>query len=199
MLEFIKKTVLGGVVFMVPVVALVIVIGKALQLSAKLAVPVASALGFDTIAGIAAAELLAVGFLVLICFLAGLAAQTGRARAWVRSLEENILEKIPAYQLLKTKAESALDLENSEDLQTVKVRFDDAWQLAFEMERIAGGEVVVFQPGAPDPWSGSVCVVSADRVTKLDMPVKTAVGLMKRLGRGSADVLPGPEFGTAAQ
>ncbi len=196
--NFIRSTVLGGVVFLVPVIALLVVIAKALQLISKVAAPLANALGLQSVAGMAAAELLSVILLVLVCFLAGLAAKTSRARNFVQSLEDNILEKIPTYQLLKTKAQSALDLENSKDLQAVRVRFDDAWQLAFEMQRIEGDEVVVFLPGSPDPWSGSLCVVAADRVTKLDMPVKTAVNLMKRLGRGSAEVLPGQEIGAPA-
>ena len=68
-------------------------------------------------------------------------------------------------------------------------RFDDSWQLVFEIERLADGKVVVFLPGSPDPWSGSVCVVSDDRVTPLDLTVNSAANLMKRLGRGATDTL----------
>ena len=190
MLNFIKTTVLGGMLFLVPVIALIFVVGKALQLSAGLAAPIGELLGIETVAGVAVVEVLAVGVVVLICFLAGLAAKTSRARRWVRSLETNILEQIPTYHLLKTQAQSMLAFENSKDLQTVKVQFDDSWQLAFEMARIAGGDVVVFLPGAPDPWSGSICIVTADRVTKLEMTVQQAVKMMKSLGRGSAGTLP---------
>ena len=187
MLRFIKTTVVGGILFLVPIVAFVVIIGKALQITHKIAAPIAGLLGVDTIAGIAAAELIGIGILVLICFLAGLAAERPRVKQWVQSLEANVLGKIPAYELLKTKAESALDFENSKEMRTVKVRFDDSWQLAFEMERIEGGNVVIFLPGAPDPWSGTVCVVTEDRVTPLDMTVKAAVTLMKRLGKRSTE------------
>jgi len=190
MLSFIKTTVLGGMLFLVPVVVLIAIVGKGLQLTSALAAPIGELLGVDTIAGVAVVELLAVGVLVLICFLAGLVAETPRAKRWVRSLEENLLEKIPTYQLLKTKAQSALEFENSERLQTVKVRFDDSWQLAFEMRRTDSGDVVLFLPGAPDPWSGSICIVTADRVEKLDMTVRAVVKLLKSLGRGPIEAPP---------
>jgi hypothetical protein len=57
--------------------------------------------------------------------------------------------------------------------------------LVFEIERLADGKVVVFLPGSPDPWSGSVSMVTHDRVTLLDMTVKSATGLRKCLGRGT--------------
>ena len=55
----------------------------------------------------------------------------------------------------------------------------------FVKTTILGG--ILFLPGSPDPWSGSVCVVTDDRVTPLEITVKSATKLMKRLGRGSTD------------
>ena len=107
----------------------------------------------------------------------------------LKTLESNLLDKIPAYELLKAKAHSALSPEEINDLVPVVVRFDDSWQLAFKIERSSDGKVVIFFPGLPDPWSGSVCMVTDDRVTPLDMTVKAAADLMKRLGRGATDTL----------
>jgi uncharacterized membrane protein len=193
MVRFFKTTVLGGVLFLVPIVAFIVIFGKALQITHKIAEPLAELLGVDTIAGIAVVELIGIAILVLICFLAGLAAEWPHVKQWVQALEANVLGKIPAYELLKTKAESALDFENSEEMRTVKVRFDDSWQFAFEMERIEGGDVVIFLPGAPDPWSGSVCVVTEDRITPVDMTVKSTVDLMKRIGKESAEAKVDPK------
>jgi uncharacterized membrane protein len=72
----------------------------------------------------------------------------------------------------------------------VEIRY--MWQLAFEIQHIEGGKIVVFSPGAPDPWSGSVGVVTEDRITPLDLTVKSAAGIMKRLGKGSTEALPDP-------
>ena len=189
MLRFLKTTVLGGILFLVPIIIFIAIIGKALEITNKLAIPIAELLGVDKIVGIAVAELLAIGILVLVCFIAGLAAKTLHAKKFVQSLETNILEKIPAYELLKAKTQSVLKPEETEGMSPVTARFDDSWQLAFEIERIESGKVVIFLPGAPDPWSGSVCIVTQDRVSPLDLTVKSVVDLMKRLGKGSTDSL----------
>lgn len=189
MLRFIKTTVLGGILFIVPIVIFVAIIGKALALANKIAMPLANLLAIDAIGGIAVAHLLALVILILICFIAGLAAKTSSAKKIVRSLEVNFLEKIPAYELLKAKTQSVLTPEEMQNIRPALTRFDDSWQLVFEIERLADGKVVVFLPGSPDPWSGSVCVVTDDRVTPMDIPVQAVVTTMKRLGRGSTDTL----------
>lgn len=192
MFRFLKTTVLGGIVFLVPIIIFIVVVGKALELTYQLTTPLAALLRTDSDTDPTVARLLALAVLVLICFVAGLLAKTALAGEFVRFLEVNILDRIPAYALLKTKAESVLSAEDAESLRPVLARFDDSWQLALEVERIAGGKVVVFLPGAPDPWSGSVCILTDDRVTTLDITIKSAAALMKRLGKGSADVLREP-------
>jgi uncharacterized membrane protein len=189
MFGFIKTTVLGGLLFLIPIVFIGVIISKALEVTNKLSAPLSSLLPINSIGGFAVAQFLALVILVLISFLAGLAARTALAGKFVRILETNVLEKMPAYTLLKSKAESVLHPEDMGGMCAVLARFDDSWQLAFEIERIEGGKVMVFLPGAPDPWSGSVCVMTEDRITPLDLTVKSAADIMKRLGKGSNTVL----------
>lgn len=192
MFRVLKTTVLGGIVFLVPIIIFIAVIGKALELTHKLTTPLAGLLLADAAADPAVAQLLALAMLILICFVAGLVAKTALAGKLVQALEANVLDKIPAYALLKTKAESVLSFEDAASMHPVLARFDDSWQLALEIERIEGGKVVVFLPGAPDPWTGSVCIMTDDRVTPLDITIKSAGILMKRLGKGSAEALSEP-------
>jgi len=189
MIRFFKTTILGGILFLVPIVIFFTIIGKALDLSSLIAVPLTKRLFVDSVGGFAVVHVLAAALLITICFIAGLAAKTTVAKKLVTVLEKNVLEKIPAYELLKAKTQSVLTPEEIKTLRPAITSFDDSWQLAFEIERLADGKVVVFLHGSPDPWSGSVCVVTADRVTMLDVPVPAAVNWMKRLGRGATDIL----------
>ena len=136
-------------------------------------------------------HLLAFAVLVLICFLAGLAARTVIARKLVETLESNVLSKLPAYALLKAKTQSMLSPEDVEGMTPVVARFDDSWQIAFEIERIQDDKVAIFLPGAPDPWSGSFCVMTADRITPLDLTIPLAAKIAKRLGKGANDAMRG--------
>lgn len=189
MVQFIKTTILGGIIFLIPIVLFIAIFGKAIKITGKLAIPIAGLMGFDAFAGMVVSEIVAVAILVLICFLAGMAAKTPFANKMMRSLEAGILEKIPVYGFLKAKITSVLSPEEAEKTRSVLVRFDDSWKLAFEIERLDGGNVVIFLPGAPDPWAGEVCVVNEDRVTKLNLTVKSTVQLLKRLGKGSCEAI----------
>ena len=189
MLRFIKTTVLGGILFLVPVVIFIIVTGKALQVIDKVATPMATLLPIETVGGLAVVQLITVGLLILICFLAGLAARTTTARGLVQSLETNVLDKIPAYALMKAKTGSVLTPEDTRDMLPVLVQFDDSWQVGFEVEKMGDGKSLIFLPGVPDPWSGSVCVVTAARLQPLPLNIKEVSDLMKRLGKGSSEAL----------
>ncbi len=190
MLKFLKTTVMGGILFLVPIVIFIVFVEKALQITHKLAAPLAAHLSTISLSATVVVELLGIFILVIFCFLAGLAAKTAGAKRFSESLELNVLEKIPAYALLKTKTNSFLKPEDADNIVTVLVQFDDFAQIAYEVERLKDGQVVLFLPGSPDPWSGSVCVVTADRITRLDLPIKSAAILLKKLGKGTTDVWP---------
>ena len=192
MLRFLKTTILGGILFLVPIIIFIVFVDKALQIITKLAAPLAGHLNIGSVRGTVVVELLTIGILVMICFIAGLAAKTTGAKKFSQFLEINILEKIPAYALLKTKTQSVLNPEDIDNLTVVTARFDDSWQMAFEIERLKNGSVVIFLPGSPDPWSGSVCVVTDDRITPLDLTIKSATKIMKKLGRGTNDIWQDP-------
>lgn len=189
MLKVIKTTIMGGILFLVPIAIFIAVIGKGLEFTGAIARPMADVLPVNMVGGVAVAHVLAILLLLLICFLAGLIARAAIARKAVDALEANVLSRVPAYALLKTKTQSMLSPEDIEGMSSVIVRFDNSWQIGFEIERVQDGKVALFLPGSPDAWSGSVCVVDEDRVTPLDLPVAAVAKMAKQLGKGARDVL----------
>ena len=189
MFRFLKTTVIGGIVFLIPIVIFAMIITKALELTNKLAVPLSAILPIDSIGHVAVVDLLALIIILLICFIAGFAAKTAFARKHLSLLESKVLSKFPAYDFLKSKIYTVLQAEEVEGIKPVLVRFDDSWQIAFKVENIPGGTSAVFLPGAPDPWSGSVCFVTEDRIQSLDAPLPDIIRTLKRLGKGSSEQL----------
>ena len=149
MLKLIRTTIIGGIIFLIPIAILVAVVGQGLKIAGAIAKPVAAVLPVDMIGGVAVAHVLAIVLLLVICFIAGLLARVALARKAVRALEANVLSKLPAYALLKTKTQSMLSPEDIEGMSAALVRFDDLWQIGFEIERIEGGKVALFLPGCP--------------------------------------------------
>ena len=184
-MKFIKTTIIGGLVFMVPVVIVAVVVGKAIEIMTLVAKPMGNRIPVDSIGGVAVGNLLALLGLALLCFVTGLIAKSKTAKKVYRSLDSTLLA-IPGYAFVKGFTDSMTNSqETAKFLIPVFVRFDDHEQLGFEVERLKHGKVVVYLPGAPNPWSGSVVYFSEDRVKQLDMTMAQAINNVRYLGRGS--------------
>ena len=198
---FIKTMVLGGLLFLFPLVIVTAVVGKAFQVMRRVAEPLARVLPADSVsdvipadsaAEVAVVDLLAMVAILVGCFAAGLVARSELGRRVYQKADANVMGLIPGYALLKERFTSAVGHEDRHRaLKTVLVRLDDQSQIAFEVERVAGQQVAVFLPGAPDPWSGVVVLVDEARVTPLDLETFAAERLLKNLGRGTGAVLGG--------
>ena len=185
-MQFIKTTLIGGLVFLVPIVIVVFIVGKAFQIMMVVAKPMSDWIPVDSVGGIAMANVLALAAIVLSCFIFGVIARSAPAKNINRGLN-SILIAIPGYALVKGYAESMdRSAEKAKSFIPVLARFDDYSQISFEIERTPNGNVAVYLPGAPNPWSGAVVYVEANRVEKLDMSVSEAVKNIEQLGHGSS-------------
>lgn len=120
--EFLKATLVGGVMFLVPVVLLLVVLGKALQFAGTVAQPIARMLPVSHMGGVAVATLIAAAILLLIALLAGLAARTQPGRRVTHWFEESILGGIPQYRMVKSMAEGLTQIESGAGLQPILMR-----------------------------------------------------------------------------
>ncbi len=185
-MQFIKTTILGGVIFLIPFVVVIAVLGKAHQIMMLVAEPMSDWIPIEEVGGIALANVLALVAIVMSCFLFGLMAKSVPAKKIYRTVDAT-LASVPGYAFVKGFADSiSRSEEHAKSFIPVIARFDDSAQISFEIERTPEGTVVVYLPGAPNPWSGTVVHLEQSRVEKLDMSVADAVKSIQSLGRGSA-------------
>lgn len=187
--RFVGTTVIGGVIFLIPFIVVVVVLGKALEIMRHVAQPLSAFIPVDSIGGVALANLVAAALILLLCLVAGLAARAEISGRLVGFLEERVLSRIPVYHFAKGMAASIVQVEDAQEMKTVLARFDDCAQIAFEIERMTDGNVVVYLPGAPNPWSGTISIMAAERVTPLDVPMVAAVQNIKQLGKGAHELI----------
>lgn len=184
--QFIKTTILGGLIFLVPLFVVTIVLAKAHGLMVKVAKPFSALIPLDSIGGVAIANILAILAILLCCLIVGIIAKGDAAKRLLKSTEEKLLV-IPAYAFVKGVTDSLINSEEAaKAFIPVIVKFDDNAQIAFEIERTERGNVVIYLPGSPNPWSGSVGYFEEDRVERLEMSVPDAINNIRHLGRGSA-------------
>jgi uncharacterized membrane protein len=184
-MKTLKTTILGGLLFLVPLVVLIFILAKAFELSRAVAVPMGRIFPMDRIAGVALADILALGLILAISYLAGLAARGKVLVKPVARIERFLITVVPGYAVLKSTLAGLMGDNSAESLlQPVLIRLDDFHQIAFEVERL-DNRSVVFLPGAPSAWSGSSVIVDADRITYLSAPPHQVTGLLRVLGRGT--------------
>ena len=152
--QFVRTTIVGGLLFLAPIVVLLVILAKAFEYAKKglNGIFVYFPAAYELSAG--AATALSVAIVALVCFLAGLLARTVPAQHIVNALESSVLSKIPAYEYLKQESASALGAAQSTDLPVVFVPMEGGWQLGLQTEPLGDGLVPIFVPGAPNPHSG---------------------------------------------
>jgi uncharacterized membrane protein len=186
---FLRATLIGGILFLLPIAVLAIVIGKAQELASYIVAPLASRIAMKSMAGISTGTILAIGLIVFFCLLVGLFARTRLAPKIVEWLESGFLYNLPGYDFFKGISESLMGYGTGYDYPVVLARLEEAWQIGFLMERLGSGHYAVFVPGAPNVWSGSVYLMTEERFQRVDISRLEAVKCLRRHGIGASGLL----------
>jgi len=187
--DFIKSMIVGGIVFFIPLIILIVILQKAFQLSAVLVVPIIKLLNVTQIFGIGAEIIISIILILFLLYMGGLISKTSAAKKIISKLEDNLLSKVPGYDLIKKTSESFAGFDAENSLTTVLARIEDAWQLAFLIEEMEGENYAVYIPGTPNPLSGSVYFLEKERIKKTTIPMKDAMKCLRGLGSGSNNLL----------
>lgn len=186
---FFKTTILGGLIFLLPLILLITLLGKAVSIMMKVAEPLDNLIPLESIGGIAFVNILAIAGVILACFSAGIAAKSVFGKKFFQSIEDKI-SIIPGYTLFKARMTGRIgEKAGKKSLQVILVKFDDLSQIAFEIERTPSGSVVCFLPGSPDPWSGSIVIVTKDQVELIDADSNDTIKAFERIGTGISTIL----------
>jgi uncharacterized membrane protein len=187
--RFVRTTILGRVFFLIPIVVLTVILAKALEYANKVLQGLAVHILTASELGAAAATAMSVVIIALVCFLAGLIARTVTAQKLINGLEASILSKVPAYEYLKQEGASALGVATMTEQPVVLVETEIGWQIGVQTEASRGGFATVFLPGAPNPHSGAIYFVPADRIRVADVKLVAALNCIRRCGMGAPALL----------
>jgi len=189
-LDTAKSTLIGGVLFLLPLIVVIVVVEKAISVARMVLRPVLAVVPEGSILGVSLATVASVAALLFLCLVAGLVARSVAAQSLVRRLEDSVLGRIPAYGLIKSAAEGVAGLEDDDSLIPVAVRLDDNTVLGLmSAQQEVLDTVAVYAPGAPSALSGSVLYVERARVTRLEVGAHEIFAAMKQLGRESLGLL----------
>jgi uncharacterized membrane protein len=182
-LSFVRTTIAGGILFLLPVVLILIVLGKAYVILHGISAPLSrylskQFLGFD------GHILISLVLLVLACFLSGLLFRTKTVKRWIIALEDKVLVFLPGYSMMKSVTSDTIGNKEDAILKPALIKDGDEWGLGFLVEE---GKVMstVFRPDAPRHDAGEIKLVPRESVKKLDIPLNVFSKSIKNFGKGA--------------
>ena len=185
-LAFLRTTLVGGVIFLLPL-ALVAWLAKQLLAMTAKASKAVLALMPDALNGVVAAALATVLVVLGVAFIAGLFAQTRAGQRLFQWLENSIVGSLPQFQFLRGIANS-IEETGAQTVQVVLVPADAGFALGFVFEGRDRAWVPVFLPAAPQWTSGSIVFAETANVHDAGIDFAKAMSLLKRLGANSQRV-----------
>jgi uncharacterized membrane protein len=183
--EFVKNTLVGGLLIVVPIYLAVLLLLKAMQSVMGLVRPLAKLLP----AWLPADNLLSLLLVLSLCFLIGLAVRAPLGRALRERLEQSLFERIPGYALFRSLTQRLAGESRENVWQPALAEIEDALVPAFIIEELEDGRFTVFVPSIPTPLAGAVYILSRDRVHPLDVPFTQAIQTVSRWGSGAKELV----------
>jgi uncharacterized membrane protein len=190
--RFVRTTILGGVLFLTPIVVIWLLLSKAYSLAGRVLLPLAALIPETLAARTTITAVLEVLLIALACFLAGLFARTMRAQRIVHELEVSVLSKVPGYEYMKQAGASMLGVGETSDYPVVLANLGGAWRIAVQTDILGEGLVAIFIPNSPNPLSGGVFLVPVDRVRPAGVSLAAAMEALRRCGTGAGKLFSEP-------
>jgi uncharacterized membrane protein len=189
---FVTATIRGGFFVVLPVVLVLFFIGEAVRTLSEILESVVAWLPVRDVGGVEVQQLLALGLVLAICFVAGVAVAAPLGARAVRRVEDAVLRRLPGYAMLKSLTQRLGGVaEGSEFAPALaRVHGPEAWSPCFVIEGGGGGggAYTVFVPLTPTPSVGFVYRVEPDALRLLDASMGPVVNCVMQWGSGLAEL-----------
>jgi len=188
--SFIKTTLLGGLVVILPVTIIVAVFGWLYVKVTSWIQPLTNVVVKTVGLGEFLSDFAVMGIIVGFCFLIGLAVKTQVGRFVHNRLESKVLKIAPGYNLVKETVLQLIGRKKSPFSRVALVQiFENQTKVtAFITDEHEDGSYTVFVPTGPNPTSGQIFHLNSRFVHPTDVGVDVAMRSIISCGAGS-DIL----------
>ncbi len=186
-LRFIRTTIIGGILFLLPLVVLYIIFEKANSILSVIAEPISKKIS-DSFLGFDSSGLITILLLILICFIGGLVFRSKRVKKGLQKLEDKVLVFIPGYSLIKSVTADTLGEDVEHKLIPVRVADGEDWLLGFLVEE-GESHCTVFLPDAPRYDAGEIRILPASSVIKLEVSTNKFTKMIRSYGVGVVEFI----------
>jgi uncharacterized membrane protein len=181
--EFMKTTLIGGILIVLPIYVSLLLLAKAASGLLALVKPITAAVP----ASVEFRQIFAILVLAVICFIAGLIARTGPGLRAKNAFEQAVLEKLPGYALVRGLAGRIAGRADEQAFAPALVEIEDALVPALIIEELVDGSYTVLVPSVPTPMAGALYILPRERVHPVDVPFTSALKVFSKWGAGAGE------------
>ncbi|RPA68993.1 hypothetical protein EF405_04030 [Cyclobacteriaceae bacterium YHN15] len=185
---FINRVFKGLFLFMVPVILLIFVFEKAVNIVQNIISPIREILPEERIFGIGVFTLISLFTILLICYVFGFLAERKKIKVLLKLIDEVFSLIIPGYTVMKSRANEAIGLEE-QNWNSVLIGDDGDWKIGIEVSKRADGLSMVFFPEPPDGKSGELKLIPQSKLKPLDMPASKIMTIIRKYGKDMDELL----------
>lgn len=187
--SFIKTTVIGGLVVIVPLSLIVIIFGDLFSTVMQLTQPVAQYLPFNELLNTIIVTLLAVTGILFACFLTGLVVRTSWGITGKDWFERRVLSRIPLYNIIKNLTHRFVGEEGTQFTPAeIDLHDTGCTVLGAIVEELVDGRLAVFVPVTPAATVGQIYLVPSNRVTRLNASLGATINSITEWGIGTKEL-----------
>ena len=153
--QFLKVTLVGGLLVVLPVWLSLLLLLKAISSALKLLQPIAKMVPQQLVHP----DMVALCLLIAICFTVGLLTRTRFGQQIGDWLDEHVLGRIPGFRLIRGMIRQFAGKRGEQSFQPALVEIEEALVPAFIVEKHADGQFTVFVSSSPTPMAGSIYIL----------------------------------------
>jgi len=189
--DFLKTSLLGGLVVILPVAILIFVFKWIFNLVTNMVQPLTDLVMTRSQMQEILADILVIAVILTLCFVIGVFVRT-RLGKWIfQTLENKILKIAPGYSLIKETVMQFVGSKKSpfSSVALVQIFANETLASAFVTDTHEDGSYTVFVPTGPNPTSGNIYHLAARFVHPVDVPVEDAMRSILSCGAGSTKLI----------
>jgi uncharacterized membrane protein len=183
-IEFIKTTMLGGALIIIPAALIIFILAKVVRGLKGALEPLASQLP----PGIQFPYMTEIITVVAVCFIAGLLIRTRPGR-WIGGLiERYVFDRVPGYALARGLTRTSVSGAMAQGLTPALVEMEEGLVPALIIERHEDGFVTVFVPSPPVPTVGQAYVFESAKAHPVDVSLPQFIACITKWGLGAQEL-----------
>jgi uncharacterized membrane protein len=183
--KFVASSFVSGLLIIIPVYLALLLVFRAMKSLGGLVKPFAKLLPQS----LPSEEILSFLLVMFICFVIGALVRTPWGESLRERVERSLFDRIPGYELFRSLTQQMSGKRDEHIWKPALAEIEEALVPAFITEEFEDGRYTVFVPASPTPITGTIYILTPDRVHPLDCSFTEAIKSIVRWGSGSKDLV----------